>query len=333
MLLARGHLEPTRDSSEGAVYRQIVRKAVPPWLRLSTSERWQSHPVPPVTSTRWPYLNRSDSCAPIEALCLAKSHYRKPDYNSPSALFVFPPPSDTIIVSFPPKNAANNRNPPPQYALQSNRALRPAKIRRSHHVHLRPHRLRLRPYRQLPHLRLPGHSPPLPETPRLSPHPCNESHRRRRPHHRQRRRKTPQHPRLHRKIRASLLRRLQNAQHRIPRTLGTRHRQHRLHGPAHPAAPEKNVYVRERRLHLLPHRKIPRLRQALQDRCHRHPGRRSRRQRPLRKRERPRFRSLESPQARRAFLGHAYRPRPPRLAYRVLRHGHEISRRNHRHPY
>src|SRR6266849_3905763 len=159
--------------------------------------------------SRAPFLRHNfPSPLPLWSMCLCgqSSFFSFP-------LFCFPPTLRYNHRSFPSKNAANDRNPPPQHSLQPDRALRPAKARRSLHVHLRPHRLRLRPHRQLPHLHLPGHPPPLSETPRLPPQPRHESHRRRRPHHRQRRRQKRQHPRLHRKIRPSLLRRLQNPQH------------------------------------------------------------------------------------------------------------------------
>src|SRR2546429_3725914 len=49
-----------------------------------------------------------------------------------------------------------------------NRTLCPANPRRSTHVHLRPHGLRLRAHRQLPYLRFPGPSAPLPQAARRS---------------------------------------------------------------------------------------------------------------------------------------------------------------------
>src|SRR6267154_4806562 len=107
--------------------------------------------------------------------------------NSPSGLFVFLAPSATIVISLALKNALltpsidhllHDRTSPPQYSLQSNRTLCSTKTWRSHNVHLRPHGLRLRTHWQLPYLRFPGYPPALSETPRLSPEPRHESHRR-----------------------------------------------------------------------------------------------------------------------------------------------------------
>jgi len=140
---------------------------------------------------------------------------------------------------FPPKNAANDRNSSPQHALQPTEPFLPQKPGEVTMYTCGP---TVYDFAHIGNYRtfvFPGHPPPLPQTPRLPTHSRDESHRRRRPHHRQRRRPTRQHPRLHRKIRSSLLRRLQDPQHRVPRALGPRHGQHRFHGPANPAPPGK----------------------------------------------------------------------------------------------
>ena len=119
-----------------------------------------------------------------------------------------------------PKSASTTRSPTkPSPSSHKNR--------RSHHVHLRPHGLRLRPHRQFPHLRLPGHPSPLLQAPRLPPHPRNESHRRRRPHHRQRRRPTVSIRDYTEKYVQAFFDDCKTLQHRVPRTLGPRHRPHR----------------------------------------------------------------------------------------------------------
>ncbi len=218
-----------------------------------------------------------------------------------------------------------------QHADEPPRAAEARASGRSAHLHLRPHGLRLRAHREFPHVHVSGHSAPLPAFAGLSRDAGDERDRRGRPHHPSRRGRGHRHPRVHRKIHPGLPRGYRRAAHRDARGARPRHRPHRRHGRADRKTAEKGPHLHERRLDLLPHREISGLRKALENRRHRHAGGRARGRRSVRKRRRPRFRAVEGAQARRAFLGDAHRPRPPRLAHRMLRDGHEISRRHARH--
>src|SRR2546428_5454743 len=161
-----------------------------------------------------PLLRKLPGCGGIlPILELAPRHPSLPRTSAPLPHCSLLNPSDTIQCLFNRQErtpTADARNPAPQHSVWKSRTLRPAKARRSAHLHLRPHGLRLRPHRQLPHLRFPGYFAALPQAPRFQAPPRHESDRRGRPHHRQRRRCEKEHPRLHRAIRAGLLRRLQN---------------------------------------------------------------------------------------------------------------------------
>ena len=95
---------------------------------------------------------------------------------------------------------------------------------------------------------------------------------------------------------------------------------------------DRRPHLYERRLGLLPHRDVPRIRQAFAQRFQRQHRGRPRRRGRIRKGRRPRFRPVESPQGRRSRLGDADRPRPPRLAHRVLRDGDQVPGRDARYP-
>ncbi len=95
---------------------------------------------------------------------------------------------------------------------------------------------------------------------------------------------------------------------------------------------ERGFTYRKRRIHLLSHREVSRLRQALAQRFQRHPRRRARGRGRIRQSQRARFRSMESAQGRRSLLGERDRSGAARLAHRVLRDGDEVSGRNAGHP-
>src|SRR5450432_1608955 len=85
-------------------------------------------------------------------------HY--PLLTTSSRRFDFLHGSDRIIVlfsGFDHGRRTHERNSTAQHPERPDRALRPAKDRRGQHLHLRADGLRLRPHRQLPHLRLPRH--------------------------------------------------------------------------------------------------------------------------------------------------------------------------------
>ena len=89
----------------------------------------------------------------------------------------------------------------------------------------------------------------------------------------------------------------------------------------------------ERRLDLLQDLDVARLRQAGAPRSRRHQERRARRLGQVRQGRRARLRAVEGDEAGRADLGSGHRPRPSRLAHRVLRDGAAAARRAaDRHP-
>ena len=93
----------------------------------------------------------------------------------------------------------------------------------------------------------------------------------------------------------------------------------------------RRPHVLERRLGLLPDLHIPRIRQAFAQRFQRQPGRRARGRGRVRKGRRPRLRSVEGAEGRRAVLADADRAGPSRLAHRVLRDGDQVPGRDARH--
>src|SRR5260370_13298530 len=124
----------------------------------------------------------------------------------------FSPLPDTILCFSNPRKrrpSADARNPTPPHSVRKSRTLCPPETRRSAHVYLWSDRLRLRAHRQLPHLRLSGHSPAVPQAPRLQAESRHEPDPRGRPHHRQRRGRRQKAPPLHLQISARLLRRFQ----------------------------------------------------------------------------------------------------------------------------
>ena len=82
---------------------------------------------------------------------------------------------------------------------------------------------------------------------------------------------------------------------------------------------------------LLPHRQVPRIRQAVEERLRRHDRRRARRCRRIRQGQRSRLRAMEGAQARRGVLGNRNRSRASGLAHRVLDDVDEVPGRNLRH--
>ena len=126
---------------------------------------------------------------------------------------------------------------------------------------------------------------------------------------------------IHRHLYQGVSGRLRHAAPGAARAPGARHRPHRRHGGGHRAPGGRPAYLRERRLGLLPHLDLSRLRQALAQRFQRQHGRRARGRGRIREGRCPRFRAVEGAQGGREVLGHAHRPGPARLAHRVLRHG------------
>ncbi len=96
------------------------------------------------------------------------------------------------------------------------------------------------------------------------------------------------------------------------RALPARHRLHPAAGRTRAEADGAGAHLRAGRLDLLPHRDVPRLRQALGPRPRRGQGRRPRRRRRVREGGRARLRALEGRQARRAGVGDGARPRAAR---------------------
>ena len=88
-----------------------------------------------------------------------------------------------------------------------------------------------------------------------------------------------------------------------------------------------------RRLDLLPHLVVARLRPPGAARSRGAPGGGEGRGRRVRQGRRPRLRALEGTETGRAIVGDRDRPRPARLAYRVLRDEHGPPRAVVRHPY
>ena len=207
-----------------------------------------------------------------------------------------------------------------QHSLRQDRRLPSHRRQPRPHVRLRTHRLRLRPHRQLPHIHRRRSALPLPPPERIRRPLRHEHHRRRRQDHPQRRPRQRHCAAIHGEIYQGIPRRLRHAQHRAAHA-GARHRAHQSNGRLHRRAGEERFRLPHRRwLLLFPHREIPRIRQALKERFRRHDRRRPRRRRRIRKRQRPRLRPLESSQARRSLVGYLHRPRPSRLAHRVLGH-------------
>ena len=99
------------------------------------------------------------------------------------------------------------------------------------------------------------------------------------------------------------------------------------------AADRSRAHLHARGIDVLPHRHLPALRQALGDRPRAGDGRRPRRRRRVREGGRARLRPLEGGQGRGAVLGHRARPRPARLAPRVLGDVDGAARRDVRHPH
>ncbi len=156
--------------------------------------------------------------------------------------------------------------------------LAPGGRARAAHVCLRPHRLRLRPHRQLPHLPARRCAAPLSAPAGHGRQPRHEHHRRGRQDHPQRARRGQAHRRVHRPLRAGLLRGHGRARHRAARAPAARHRAHPGDGRAHRAARRQRHRLPDRgRQLVLPHRARPRLRQALEEGFRGHRRRRARR--------------------------------------------------------
>ena len=91
------------------------------------------------------------------------------------------------------------------------------------------------------------------------------------------------------------------------------------------------AYADRRRLVLLPHRQVSRVRQAVEEGLRRHDGRRARGCGRVREGQRPRLRAVEGSQARRSAVGHGDWAGASGLAHRVLADVDEVSGRELRH--
>ena len=107
-----------------------------------------------------------------------------------------------------------------------------------------------------------------------------------------------------------------------------RHRAHSADGRAGPEAGRRRRGLQDgRRKLVLPPGRLSRVRQAEQEGPERHGRRRARGCGRVREGLGPRLCAVEGGQARRDIVGYAHRPRPPRLAHRVLGHGDGVPGR------
>jgi hypothetical protein len=190
--------------------------------------------------------------------------------------------------------------------------------------------LQPRPHRQLPHLRLPGCAPPdAAVRVRLEGPSGDELHRRRRPHDPRRAegRAGPAH--LHHAVRGRVSRGRGGSRPADAGrdAAGDRRGQPRGDGQPRARARAQRPHLSQRRVDLLPHRQLSRLRRAGAARPGGDQARRPRRQRQLRQRRRPRLRAVEGDQARGTDMGLRPRARASRLAPRVLGDGAAAARR------
>ena len=206
---------------------------------------------------------------------------------------------------------------------------------------MRAHGLQPRAYRELPDVRCrrrPAAHAAIPGT--LSGPPCHEFHGRGRSHNRRIAEGRHASARVHESVDRRVSGRLPRAWARRCRGTAACHRpgKPRFDGAARPDAREEWSHLRERRLGLLQDLHASAVRPARPARPRRSEGRRSRRLGQLRQGQRARLRVVESDEAQRGpqietELGLRLRPRPARLASRVLGDGPAPARRAaHRHP-
>ncbi len=189
---------------------------------------------------------------------------------------------------------------------------------------MRPHGLRTRPHRQLPHLRrrrCPAEGPQVPGGLRRAAR--DEFHGRRRQDHPRIEQGRCAAARVHRSLHRGVSRGCGGAGARDSRAAAAGHRQREHHGDGRDdrRAREAGAHVSERRIGLLQDLDVSRVRPSRAARSLRDQERRACRQRQVREGRRPRFRVVEGEQAGRACLGRRLRRRPSRVAHRVLGDG------------